>query len=69
MPMMDRLTICAEICRRVGISNRVNPYRTLLSKREMISIWRRLIAQDLTIERLSKQVERLQKSESDQLAK
>jgi hypothetical protein len=40
--MMDRLTICDEICRRVHVS-RENPLRTSLSKRELIAVWRHLI--------------------------
>jgi len=49
--MMDRLTICAEICRRVRIS-RDNPHRTSLSKREIVAVWRRLIHLDMEVERL-----------------
>lgn len=41
--MIDRLMICGELCRAVRVK-RINPNRTSLSKREMIAVWRHVIA-------------------------
>ncbi len=56
--MIDRLTICEEICKLVRVK-RANPRRTLLSKREMTSIWRVLIAYQTKITQLESQIKNL----------
>jgi hypothetical protein len=53
--MMERLTICEEICKLVHVK-RLNMRRTLLSKREMLAIWRELIANKTEIEQLRAQL-------------
>lgn len=53
--MIDRLTICDEICRRVHI-NRRNPMRTSLTKQEMISVWRHLIRTEARIAQLDTEI-------------
>jgi hypothetical protein len=56
--MMDRSTICGEICRRVRIK-RQNPTRTTLTKREVVAVWRYLINSDVRIDQLESEVRAL----------
>lgn len=56
--MMDRLVLCAEICKLVRISRR-NPRRTLLSKREMTQVLHHLIAVNQRMIQLEAEVQHL----------
>lgn len=56
--MIDRLMMCEEICKLAHVK-RTNPQRTLLSKREMTSVWRELIANKTKIAQLEAKVKHL----------
>lgn len=56
--MIDRLMTCEEICKLAHVK-RTNPRRTLLSKREMLAVWRVLIANQTKIDQLEAEIKRL----------
>ena len=62
--MIDRSTLCEEICRLAG-TNRMNPTRKLLDKREMECIFATLSRQRIRIEQLESLVKKLQRDRTE----
>lgn len=50
--MIDRLMICAELCRHAHVKRR-NPTRTSLTKKELIAVWRHVVQLETKTDQLT----------------
>lgn len=62
--MLDRLTLCAEICRLVHMS-RTNPRAEDLSRTEMMQVFTHLVAITHRLTQLEAEVQHLQRLHPD----